>query len=112
LSLQQNKPFNKTPQKIASTFFSKLRNLYRRKELVFMEKYFEALREYCEEYSFNQKSEHTGRLREIYWIARHAKLEPEFYETNIVGLATRLSGVLDFRKEGDKEFVRKRQLAA
>jgi hypothetical protein len=77
-----------------------------------MQKFFEALKEYCEEYNLDNKSEHTGRLREIYWIARRAKFEPMFYETNIVGLATRLTNVLDFRQESGKEFVRKRQLAA
>lgn len=77
-----------------------------------MQKFLEALKEYCEEYNLDHKSEHTDRLREIYWIARQAKFAPEFCETNIVGLATRLTNVLDFRQEGGKEFVRKRQLAA
>jgi len=77
-----------------------------------MEKFFEALKEYCEEYGAGQESEHLERLREIYWMARNVKPEPVFRQQNIVGLATRLTGILDYRQEGDKEFVRKRQLAA
>ena len=77
-----------------------------------MEKLFEALKEYCEEYNQNRESEHTERLREIYWMARHSKVAPTFVEQNIVGLATRLSDVLDYRQEGAKEFVRKRHLVS
>ena len=77
-----------------------------------MENFFQALKEYCEEYNENRESRSTDRLREIYWMARHARLTPMFRERNIVGLATRLSEVSDYRKEGDREFLRKRQLAA
>ncbi|GBR77142.1 hypothetical protein NO2_1574 [Candidatus Termititenax persephonae] len=77
-----------------------------------MQTYLEALREYCEEYNNNRESEHTDRLREIYWLARHSRPEAVFSERNIVALATRLTKVLDFRQESGKEFIRKRPLAA
>lgn len=77
-----------------------------------MPKLFEALKEYCEEYDLDRDSENTDRLRQIYWTTRQDNIKPDFHISNIVGLATRLTAVLDFRSEGGREFLRKRELAA
>jgi hypothetical protein len=75
-----------------------------------MPSYFSALKEYCVEYSLDRDSDQADRLKQIYSIVRTAKLQSRGVN-KIVAVATRLSKSTDFRQEGDKELLRKRNAA-